>query len=123
MAVLSTILDSGRPPSEWVELLCTRGLIISERTLREKANRIGAYHRLGRAMIITTDQIDQILESGKQCPSNPNAEVRPGGSVAGSNISAPRSQATIDAALEHLRKQARGTGAAPKRKGKSAATC
>jgi len=122
MAVLSSILDSGRPPSEWVELLSTRGLVISERALREKANRIGAFHRLGRNMIITADQIDQILEYRKPCPSNRSAEAPRGGRAGASNISAPPSPTTIDAALEHLKKQARGTGAVPRKRGKYAAT-
>jgi len=122
MAVLSSILDSGKPPSEWVELLSTRGLVISERALREKANRIGAFHRLGRNMIITADQIDQILEYRKPCPSNRSAEAPRGGRAGASNISAPPSPTTIDAALAHLKRQARGTGAVPRKRGKYAAT-
>ena len=122
MAVLSTILDSGKPPSEWVELLSTRGLIISERSLREKASRIGACHRLGRTMIITADQIDQILESRKPCPLSRSAEAQRGGLVGVSNTSAPPSPTTIDAALAHLKKQALGTGAGPRKKGRFAAT-
>jgi hypothetical protein len=96
-------------------LLSTRGLVISERALREKANRIGAFHRLGRNMIITADQIDQILEYRKPCPSNRSAEAPRGGRAGASNISAPPSPTTIDAALEHLKKQARGTGVVPRR--------
>jgi hypothetical protein len=41
----------------------------SERTLRAKARELGACHVLGKAMIITPEQIDAILESCL-CPSN-----------------------------------------------------
>jgi hypothetical protein len=57
--------------------------------LREKANRIGAFHRLGRTMIITADQIDQILEYRRPCPSNRSAEAPRGGRAGASNLGAP----------------------------------
>jgi hypothetical protein len=122
MTDASTILDCAKPPSEWVSLLSERGLMISERSLREKANRLGACHRLGRNMIITPEQMDQILESGKPCPSNRFVEARRFGRAGALNISAAPSPTTIDAALAHLKKQVRGTGAGLKKKGKSAAT-
>jgi hypothetical protein len=102
-------------------VLSTRGLVISERSLREKANRIGAFHRLGRNAIITADQIDQILEYRKTMPLEPFRRAPRGGRAGASDISAPPSPTTIDAALAHL-KQARGTGAVPRKRGKYAAT-
>ena len=122
MTALSPILDRGRTPAEWVRLLAARGLDISERALREKANRLGACHRLGRAMLITPEQIDLILEAGRKCHSNPIAEEAPGGRAAASNTSAPPSATTIDAALAHLRKQARGNGAATRKSAGSVVT-
>jgi|GEM_PF-3337441 len=41
---------AGKPPAEWVELLAARGIEISQRSLREKVNRLGACHKFGRAM-------------------------------------------------------------------------
>lgn len=123
MVPLSPILDSGKPPSEWVELLSLRGFSITERWLRENANKIGACHRLQRGtIIITPAQIDQILESRKPCPSSRTVEAPRGGSVGASNMSASPSQTTIDEAQAHLEKLARGTGAARRKKGKSGVT-
>lgn len=110
----STIIDRGRPPSEWVMILAQRGLDISERTLREKAHKLDAYHKLGRAMLITPAQMDVIL-GDKRCRSNPIREGRSGGQRGVSNISASRSQNTTDAALAHLRQRAHGRGAATKK--------
>jgi hypothetical protein len=45
---------------------------LSERTLRAKARELGACHVLGKAMIITPEQIDAILENCL-CPSKPTA--------------------------------------------------
>ncbi len=88
---LPTILSEGRTPSEWVEVFAERGLDVSERTLREKANRLGACHKLGRAMIITPDQLDTILRDGKEQPAKfvgPERSDRP---------------VSVNQALEHLR--------------------
>lgn len=110
----STILDRGRPPSEWVAILADRGLDVSERSLREKAHRTGAYHKLGRVMLITPAQMDEILGE-KRCRSNPISGDRSGGQRAGSNISVSRSQNTTDAALAHLKQRALGRGVATKK--------
>lgn len=110
----STILDRGKPPSEWVQILAGRGLDISERTLREKAHKLDAFHKLGRVMLITPAQMDIILGE-KRCRSNPTEGARHGGRRAGSNISAGRSRNTTDAALEQLKQQALGRGAATKK--------
>ena len=118
----STILDTGKKPDEWVAELAKRGYQVSERTLREKANRLGACYRLGREMIIIPEQLDTILMEGQPCRSKPIAGVIPIGSGAVLSTTEPRSQTTIDAVVEQLRKQVRGTGAAPKRIGKSVVT-
>jgi len=110
----STILDRGRPPAEWVQILAGRGLDISERTLREKAHKLDAYHKLGRVMLITPAQMDIIL-GDKRCRSNPTEGARHGGQRAGSNISASRSRNITDAALEQLKQRARGHGAATRK--------
>lgn len=110
----STVLDRGKPPSEWVAILASRGFPVSERTLREKAHRLGACHKIGRVMLITPAQIDEIIGE-KRCRLNPIAGARSGGQRAGSNISASQSRTTTDAALEHLKRQARGRGAATKK--------
>lgn len=110
----STVLDRGRPPGEWAAILADRGLPVSERTLRERAHRLGACHKIGRVMLITPAQIDEIIGETR-CRSNPTEGARSGGRRAGSNISASQSRATTDAALEQLRQRARGHGAVTKK--------
>jgi hypothetical protein len=56
----SQILTIGKTPAQWVEIMATHAIEISERTLREKANDTGAFFRLGRTMLITPAQIDTI---------------------------------------------------------------
>lgn len=119
---LSKILDAGKPPAEWVKLLAERGIEISERALREKANRLGACYKLGRAMIIMPDHIDVILKGGDQCQSNRTEEARLGGRGGASSTTAPQSPTITDAALAHLTKLARGDGASKKRKSGSVIT-
>ena len=60
-APLTALLDTARTPAQWAAILAQRGFDVSERTLRTRANQLGACHRLGRAMIITPDQLDLIL--------------------------------------------------------------
>lgn len=115
----SHILDTGKSPEEWADILAARGITISPRTLREKANALGACHKLGRAMIITPDQMDLILQGGTPCRSKSMPVVLPGGFGAGSNSTESRSPATTAAALAHLKKQAQGTGAGRKKSGRS----
>lgn len=60
----SRILDEGMTPVQWIVVLAEKDIIISERTLREKAREKGAYYYLGRTMRITPRQIDIIYEEG-----------------------------------------------------------
>ena len=119
-------LDEARSPSEWIELLSQRGIVISERTLREKANRLGARHKIGRAMLITPAQMEFILgaEEGEnaRCHSNATSAARPGGSGAGSNTRAPRSHPTTAAALAHLTNKVQGRGSGKRKPGGSVVT-
>lgn len=106
----SQILDEGMTPAQWIEILVSRECVISERTLREKANEKGAFYRLGRAMLITPQQIDIIFEEGQLCRSE---SIRGAGittSTGRSNTTAGRSPAHTGEALRHLQKRARGTG-------------
>lgn len=73
----SAILETGKSPAEWCGALKARGFDVSERTLRSKARELGACHVIGKAMIITPEQIDAILEDCL-CPSKhsrPNREA------------------------------------------------
>ncbi|HEX2794673.1 MAG TPA: hypothetical protein VHN58_09630 [Croceicoccus sp.] len=114
---LPPILEHGRGPSHWVRLLRQRGIEISERTLREKANRLKACHKVGRAMIITPEQLEVILRDEPKCRLNPISEAAPGGQKGGSNTTTPPLPITTAKALEHLRNRPRGNGAVLKENG------
>jgi hypothetical protein len=106
----SQILDEGKTPVQWVKILCKRGIIISERTLREKANEFGAFYRLGRTMLITPAQIDTIFQGGQTCRSESTSVATITGSRGGSNTMADQSPVHIAKARERLLKLAQGTG-------------
>lgn len=37
----STILDAGKTPAEWVQIMAGRGVEISDRTIRDRARELG----------------------------------------------------------------------------------
>lgn len=115
-----SILTEGKTPEEWAAVLAERSIPVSVRTLREAANRIGACHKLGRAMIITPDQMDMILQEGQQCRSNRISAAASSGFGGGSNTTAGPSRATTARAQAHLMRLAQGTGAGKKKSGRSA---
>jgi len=71
----SQILDEGKTPAQWVKILAERGVIISERTLREKANEFGAYYRLGRTMLITSSTGSYTMPTTSISMGNPYAKL------------------------------------------------
>lgn len=73
------LLDRAKTPAQWAATMAERGISISERTLRARANKLGACHKIGRAMLITPEQIDQIFGNGQLCLSNPIKEGIIGG--------------------------------------------
>jgi hypothetical protein len=62
-------------PAQWIVVLAEMDIIISERTLREKAREKGAYFCIGRTMLITPRQIDIIFEEGQPCHSKSSSVV------------------------------------------------
>lgn len=110
-------IESGKQPSEWVEILAKRGITISERTLREKANRLGARIKLGRTMLITLGHMETILKEGEKCRSNRISGEPSGGPKEGSTTKASLSRNTTNARLAHLQSKVRGTGAGKRKSG------
>lgn len=110
--VSSEVLDSAMTPAQWVEELTTRGILTTERTLRAYANRLGARHKLGNAMIITSSQMDIILTESSECLSNRASAKTANTSTrrVKSNTMADQSPAHTTKALAHLRKLAQGIG-------------
>ena len=66
----SQILGLGKTPAQWVEIMGERGIEISERTLRERANETGAFYRLGRTMLITPRRSIQFLKEVSHAAPN-----------------------------------------------------
>ncbi|WP_311272104.1 MULTISPECIES: hypothetical protein [unclassified Rhizobium] len=58
-------LSQAMTPSMVAETLRSRGIKISERTLRERARRIGAFREIGKAMFFMPEDIDALLEAAK----------------------------------------------------------
>ena len=108
----SEILDSGMTPAQWVKALADLEIIITERTLREIANRLEACFKLGNAMIITPQQMDQILMEGQKCRSKPSniKQAKISGSRAGSRSKGHGLRGHTGAAQPHLLRLAQKTG-------------
>jgi hypothetical protein len=111
------VIEHGKQPSEWVELLAEKGITISERSLREKANKLGARIKLGRTMLITVGHMELILKEGEKCRSNRTSEAPNGGRKVESRTKAGPSQTTTRKALELYQSKVRGSGAGKKKQG------
>lgn len=98
----SAVLDTGKTPAEWCEIIAIRGVAISERTLRSKARQIGACHIIGKGMLITPEQIDRIFAE-RTCYRRLSREGRIRRNAA-PNVTHARSPATFEAAMAHLQK-------------------
>lgn len=59
--MMSKIFEMGRTPDEWSKRLEIRGIDLSPRVLKSLAKTHGQHFSIGRAMIITPDQMDEIL--------------------------------------------------------------
>ncbi|ALN75825.1 hypothetical protein [Aureimonas sp. AU20] len=55
------ILDRVMSPSQVVKALGEKGIRISERALRERARRIGAFHKIGREILFTDEDLERIM--------------------------------------------------------------
>ncbi|MFN3247736.1 hypothetical protein [Roseibium album] len=102
---LPKILETGRTPTQWVEIFAEQGVELSERTLREKARALNAYCAVGNAMLLKPEHIDIIFED-LSCRSKCTNEAKHGGSA----DELMGLTTTLDEALEHLQKPS------PKRK-------
>lgn len=57
------LVDIGKTPEQWSELLCSRGIHLTPRTLRAKAREYGQYYSMGRVMILTPDHLETMLKA------------------------------------------------------------
>lgn len=58
-------LSDAMTPGMVVEELAQRGVHISERTLRERARKMGTFRTIGKAMFFMPEDIDALLEAAK----------------------------------------------------------
>lgn len=109
MAARPALLPPKTTPAE----LATH-LGVSERALRERAYAIGAYHKIGQTMFFTDEDVNQLMEDAKPCPSKSSA----GG--ASGTTRAPSPAGDFAALRERLTKPSR-KGSRRKSKGPSGA--
>lgn len=64
-----TTLDEAITPADAVAKLKARNIDISERTLRERARKLGACRVIGKAMFLMPDDIETILNAAKPEPT------------------------------------------------------
>ncbi|PCJ08753.1 MAG: hypothetical protein COB16_06575 [Rhodobacteraceae bacterium] len=118
----SKFLDHGKTPAEWAEILCGRGVTVTERTIREKANKLSTCGKLGKEMLILPEHLDEMFMEDQSCHSKSIPEGASGGSRAGLNTKVCQSLDTTDKALVHLHKLAQPNGPKSKRTGKGVVT-
>ncbi len=110
----SRFLKDGKTPEGWVAASAAMCLKLSERALRERARKLGAWHVLGQAVIIMPDQFDRNMEDA-QCRSNLTGAETSGEFAAASTTMGALSWSHTAAALKRLQKLARGIGPAKKK--------
>ena len=118
----SCILDNGRTPEERSTYLSERGIQVQPDTIRKAANESGARFTVFGSVVITSEQMDKIIQERTTCPSGPKDVATSGKRTVALNTTAGQLHRTSGSALDQLRKQAHGTGSEPTRKGKSVVT-
>ncbi len=118
----SKFLDHGRTPAEWAEILCERGVNITERTLREKANKLSTCGKLGKEMLILPEHLDEMFMEDQSCHSKSIPEKANGGSKVGLNTKDCQSPVTTENLLDHLQSKVQSNGSKTKRIGKGVVT-
>lgn len=82
----SKFLDHGKTPDEWAAILNARGIEVTSRTIREKANKLKERGKLGDATLILPEQLDNLFMEDLQCRSKSTSEETSGGLKAGSTM-------------------------------------
>lgn len=108
-------LDTGRSPADWIEVLAAKGIVLSERSLREMANTLKARTKIGRTMLITPEHMETILRDGEGCRLNHTSVTKNGGRKAVSTTKAKPSPATTAAARELLQSKLHTNGVGTKK--------
>ena len=81
-----TSLDEAITPADAVAKLKARNIDISERTLRERARRLGACRVIGKTLFLLPSDIDTILNAAKpepapQCPTSTSEKAATSGTT------------------------------------------
>ncbi|GGA98383.1 hypothetical protein GCM10011324_05770 [Allosediminivita pacifica] len=76
--MMDQIVEGGRTPEGWCQLMAEQGIHLSARTLRQKARQYGAFYAMGQAMFLLPSHVEVILkfEAARRAPGyrrNPSA--------------------------------------------------
>ena len=82
-----TALDDAITPADAVARLRARNIDISERTLRERARKLGACRVIGKAMFLLPSDIETILNAAKPEPTECQTSTSEREVTSGSTIS------------------------------------
>lgn len=82
---METLFDSAISPSSAVAKLQSAGIQISERTLRERARRIGAFREIGKAMFFMPEDIEKIITAA--APENKPCQISKSAEMSGTTVS------------------------------------
>src|SRR5262245_40392772 len=95
----SRFATEGRTPEQWAKEFRSKGIDISERTLRGRARQLGAFGMLGRQMILLPQHIDTIItqESEGECHTHSTSSQNP--------TSGPTTLPSMEAASAAARKR------------------
>lgn len=105
------ILDNAITPAAAVDILWTKGVKVSERTLRERARKIGAYRQIGQAMFLLPEDLEKIMEPQECSTPSKGRKARSTSRAARSTESASKNQ---PAKLLSLPPAKRASGSPPK---------
>lgn len=62
---MSELLDQGQTPEAWSESLKQHGVHVSPRLIRSKAHKTGQFYKIGRLMLLTPIQLEELIKSPK----------------------------------------------------------
>lgn len=98
MVALARTLADGQTPEQVVAAFRARGIEVSERTLRQRARKLGACRILGKTMILLPEHVDLIIAEPDKWLSKSTSEATSIGGAATLAMLAT----TDEEVLEHL---------------------
>ena len=66
---MSEILAQGQTPEAWSESLKEHGVYVSPRLIRSKAHKSGHFYKIGRLMLLTPAQLEELIKFSADAPA------------------------------------------------------